>query len=225
MLPHSTSRAPAQAMKTLYRITYKATQTYFVEVKARTGEISSATAVVAGKTPDAARVNFEGLVFNRDIMNGVIDSKAIARVIAAFEAALGRGTSVGVADAQEAAMQLDLGSAAASKLAFAVTAAPVKIGDTWHVAGQCMANLRVGDRFNEMAIMAKASGASAQVEAGRRSIDLRIKEIHVGGRAIPEWEAGGNARLILAGHGEELQGPCQLYLAADPVIVDDDAST
>jgi hypothetical protein len=83
----------------------------------------------------------------------------------------------------------------------------------------------VGDRFNEMAIMAKASGASTWVEKGRRSIDLRIKAIHVGGQAIPEWEAGGNARLVLTGHGEELQGPCRLYVAEHPAIADDDAST
>lgn len=69
----STSTAPAETIKTLYRITHKATHTYFVEVKSRTGEISSATAVVAGKALDSATVNFEGLAFNRDVLRGVID--------------------------------------------------------------------------------------------------------------------------------------------------------
>jgi hypothetical protein len=217
MLLRSTATAPAETIKTLYRITHKATHTYFVEVKSRTGEISTATAVVVGKALDAATVNFEGLAFNRDVMHGVIDSDAIARVISAFEAALGHGTSIGMVNAQDVTMQHDRDSPAGLKLAFTVTETPVKTGDTWHVAGQCMVNLRVGDRFHEMAMMAKVAGSSAWAEEGRRSTDLRIKEIHVGGQAVSEWEAGSNARLFLTGGGEDLQGPCRLYFAEHPV--------
>lgn len=110
-------------------------------------------------------------------------------------------------------MQHDRDAAAGVKLVFTVTEAPVKIGDTWHVAGQCMVNLRVGDQFNEMAMVAKVAGSSMWAEEGRRSTDLRIKEIYVRGQAVSEWEAGSNARLILTGDGADLRGPCRLYFA------------